>query len=44
MAAESGLSTTFDKVLSIDFAEQFGQKLKTLTALLGFQRVIPMPA
>ena len=44
MAAESGLSTTFDKVLSIDFAEQFGQKLKTLTELLGVQRVIPMAA
>lgn len=44
MTAESGLSTTFDKVLSIDFAEQFGQKLKTLTELLGIQRVIPMPA
>lgn len=44
MAAEVGITTTFDKALSIDFAEQFGQKLKTLTELLGVQRTIPMAA
>lgn len=43
-AAEPGLTTAFDKALSIDFAERFGQKFRTLTELLGIERKIPMSA
>lgn len=42
MAVEANLTRDLGKGLSIDFTEQFGQRIRTLTELLGVQRTIPM--
>ncbi|WP_277630393.1 hypothetical protein [Atopococcus tabaci] len=42
MAAEANLTRDLGTGLSIDFTEQFGQRFRTLTELLGVQRTIPM--
>lgn len=39
---ETGLTTELGSVLSIDFAERFGQRFRSLYELLGIQRRIPM--
>lgn len=41
---EQNLSTNLGKALSIDFVEQFGQRMKTLQELLGIQRTLPLSA
>lgn len=41
-AAEENLTRELGTALSIDFAEQFGQRFRTLTELLGIQRTVPM--
>lgn len=43
-AAEANLTRELGAALSIDFAEQFGQRFKTLSELLGVQRTLPMAA
>lgn len=44
MAVEANLTRDLGTALSIDFAEQFGQRFKTLSELLGVQRTLPMAA
>lgn len=44
MAVEANLTRELGTALSIDFAEQFGQRFKTLSELLGVQRTLPMAA
>ncbi|MEK3887457.1 hypothetical protein [Bacillus sp. FSL K6-3431] len=41
-AAEANLTTELGTALSIDFAERFGQRFKSLYELLGVERVLPM--
>ena len=43
-AAEANLTRELGTALSIDFAEQFGQRFRTLSELLGVQRTLPMAA
>lgn len=43
MAAENNLTVDFVKAQSIDFAEQFGKNLKTLTEAMGIYALTPMP-
>lgn len=42
MAVEANLTRELGAALSIDFAEQFGQRFNTLSELLGVQRTLPM--
>lgn len=42
MAVEANLTRELGAALSIDFAEQFGQRFRTLSELLGVQRTLPM--
>lgn len=42
MAVEENLSRTFVKAQEIDFAERFGESLKSLTQILGVMRTLPM--
>lgn len=44
MAVEANLTRDLGTALSIDFAEQFGQRFRTLSELLGVQRTLPMAA
>lgn len=44
MAVEPNLSTNLGQALSIDFVEQFGTRMRTLSELLGIQRTMPMQA
>ena len=44
MAVEAKLTTDLAGAMSIDFAEQFGQRFNSLTDLLGVQRVLPLQA
>lgn len=44
MAAETNLTTNLGQAMSIDFVEQFGTRMRTLTELLGVQRTLPMQA
>lgn len=43
-AAEANLTTNLGTALSIDFAERFGKRFKSLYELLGIQRIQPMAA
>lgn len=43
MAAEKNLTVDFVKAQSIDFVEQFGKNLKTLTDVMGIYTLTPMP-
>lgn len=43
-AVEANLTRDLGTALSIDFAEQFGQRFRTLSELLGVQRTLPMAA
>lgn len=43
-AVEANLTRELGPALSIDFAEQFGQRFRTLSELLGVQRTLPMAA
>jgi len=42
MAVEANLTRELGAALSIDFAEQFGQRFTSLSELLGVQRTLPM--
>lgn len=42
MAVEANLTTNLGTAMSVDVAEQFGQRFNSLTQLLGVQRLLPM--
>ena len=42
MAVEENLTTNLGTAMSVDVAEQFGQRFNSLTQLLGVQRLLPM--